>query len=156
RIELAANRGLYQVQNIVIGDAKAGEAYFNGAGGCNACHSPTGDLAHVASKFAPADLQAAFLYPGSAFRYTPGAPRAAVATHVTVTLPSGQSISGTLKRVDDFNVSMYDSSGVYHSWARTPRMKVEVEDPLAAHRELLAKYTDADMHNLLAYLVTLK
>jgi cytochrome c oxidase cbb3-type subunit III len=35
-------------------------------------------------------------------------------------------------------------------------MKVMIKDPLAAHRELLQKYTDADMHNLLAYLVTLK
>ncbi len=65
RIELAANRGLYQVLNVVTGNAKAGQAYFEGAGRCHNCHSPSGDLAHVAAKFSPADLQAQFLYPGA-------------------------------------------------------------------------------------------
>ncbi|HLJ17423.1 MAG TPA: c-type cytochrome [Bryobacteraceae bacterium] len=155
RVELAVNRGLYQVLNVVTGDARAGEKYFNGAGHCNSCHSPTGDLAHIASKYSPADLQAQFLYPGASARYVPGGPKPPVATKVTVTLPSGQTISGVLKRLDDFNVSMYDSSGDYHSWPRD-QVKIKVEDPLAAHRELLGKYSDADMHNLLAYLVTLK
>ncbi|MGH9614035.1 MAG: c-type cytochrome [Bryobacteraceae bacterium] len=147
RIYEAANRGLYKVLNVVTGNAQAGEAYFNGPGQCNTCHSPTGDLAHVASKFTPAALQAQFLYPDAGPRVPPQA---------TVTLPSGQSISGTLKSLDDFNVALYDSSGDYHSWPLGDGVKVNVEDRLAAHRELLAKYTDADMHNLLAYLVTLK
>jgi hypothetical protein len=76
---------------------------------------------------------------------------------VTVTPASGQSVSGTLDRVDDFNVSLRDASGDYHSFTRdgsTP--KVEIHDPLKAHSELLAKYTDADIHNVTAYLVTLK
>ena len=34
QVELVANRGLYQRLNVVTGDAKAGEVYFNGAGGC--------------------------------------------------------------------------------------------------------------------------
>lgn len=155
RVELAANRGLYKVLNVVTGDAAAGKRYFNGAGRCNTCHSPTGDLEHVASQYSPADLQAQFLYPGAASRYMPGGPVPSIKDQVTVTLPSGQSISGTLKTLDDFNVSMYDSSGDYHSWPRD-QVKVKVDDPLAAHRELLGQYTDADMHNLLAYLVTLK
>ncbi|MGH7249250.1 MAG: c-type cytochrome, partial [Pseudomonadota bacterium] len=155
RVEMAANRGLYKVENVVVGDAKAGEAYFNGAGRCNTCHSPTGDLAHIATKFSPADLQARFLYPSSSGRFGSGGGTRPAPTEVTVTLASGQSIAGTLKRLDDFDVSLYDSAGVYHSWPRE-RVKVEVQDPLAAHRELLDKYTDTDMHNLLAYLVTLK
>jgi len=150
RVYLAANRGLYKVQNVVTGDAKAGEAFFNGEGHCNTCHSPSGDLAHIASKYPPVDLQAAFLYPAAVDRSI------GRDLPVTVTLPSGQSVSGTLKRLDDFNVSLYDASGQYHSWPRGDGIKVEVKDPLQAHRELLAKYTDADMHNVLAYLVTLK
>jgi mono/diheme cytochrome c family protein len=145
RVEAAANRFGYQVQNVVTGDAKAGEAYFNGAGQCNKCHSPTGDLAHVAGKFEPAELQAQFLYPD----------RSEVKPTVTVTLPSGETISGPLKRIDDFDVSLYDSAGDYHSWPRAA-VKIAIKDPLSEHRELLAKYSDADMHNLLAYLVTLK
>lgn len=145
RVELAANRGLYKVQNIVIGDAKAGEAYFNAH--CRSCHAS--DLAHIAAKFEPVDLQTAFLWPGS------GRGRGARQTKVAVTLPSGETVSGTLKRMDDFDISLYDSDGVYHSWPRD-KVKVEIPDPLKGHRELLAKYTNDDMHNLLAYLVTLK
>lgn len=155
RVYDSANRGVYQVQNVVTGNAQAGEAYFNGAGRCNTCHSPTGDLAHVASKFQPVDLQAAFLYPASVNRFGPGSEKEGFTKQVTVTLPSGQSVTGPLKRQDDFNISIYDSTGTYHSWPRD-QVKVEVKDPLAAHAELLAQYTDADMHNLLAYLVTLK
>jgi cytochrome c oxidase cbb3-type subunit 3 len=156
RVEAVANRGLYTVQNVVTGNAKKGEEYFNGVGQCNKCHSPTGDLAHVASKFQPADLQAAFLYPTSVAALEKGSEKVPSPTLVTVTLPSGESVSGTLKRLDDFNISIYDASGAYHSWARDVGIKVNVQDPLAAHRALLQKYTDDDMHNLLAYLVKLK
>jgi cytochrome c oxidase cbb3-type subunit 3 len=156
RVEAVANRGLYTVQNVVTGNAQKGEEYFNGAGQCKTCHSPTGDLDHVGSRFQPADLQAAFLYPASVTAFEKGSAKASSPTLVTVTLPSGESVSGTLKRLDDFNVSIYDDSGTYHSWARTAEIKVDIEDPLRAHRELLQKYTDDDMHNLLAYLVKLK
>ena len=74
---------------------------------------------------------------------------------VTVTLSSGEVIAGTLKRQDDFDISMYDAQGNYHSWPRDS-VKVQLEDKLAGHRDLLPKYTDRDMHNLTAYLVTLK
>lgn len=152
RVELAANRGTYKLLGVVTGNAQAGEAYFNGAGKCSTCHSITGDLAHIASKIEPGDLQQRMLYPG-ARGYEPAAPRV---TNVTVTLPSGKSITGTLHLIDDFNVSLYDANGDYHSYAIGPGVKVEVEDKLAAHRQLLDQYTDADMHNLVAYLVTLK
>jgi cytochrome c oxidase cbb3-type subunit III len=156
RVEGVANRGLYTVQGVVTGNAKKGEEYFNGAGRCKTCHSPTGDFAHIASRFQPADLQAAFLYPASVTSFEMGSAKAPSPIVVTVTLPSGESISGTLKRLDDFNVSLYDASGTYHSWSRGTGIKVMIKDPLAAHRELLPKYTDADIHDLLAYLVTLK
>ena len=73
----------------------------------------------------------------------------------TITLPSGEKVTGTIKRLDDFDVSIYESSGNYRSWPRD-RVQVEIPDPLAAHREWLDKYTDADVHNITAYLVTLK
>ena len=65
RVEQVANRGAYQRANLVTGDPKQGEAYFNGAGRCKTCHSVTGDLAHIASKYRlPDQLQSRFLYPG--------------------------------------------------------------------------------------------
>ena len=76
---------------------------------------------------------------------------------ITVTPPSGPPVSGTLDRVDDFNVSLHDASGEYRSFTREGSSpKVEIHDPLRAHSDLLAKYTDADIHNVTAYLVTLK
>ena len=144
RVELTANRGTYQTLNIVTGNAKAGEAYF--ASHCASCHSASGDLAHVAGKYQPPELQSAFLYPSS---------KAHAPVKVTVSLPSGQSVTGNLKRMDDFTVSMNDSNGDYHAWP-IDTVKVNIEDPLAGHRELLDKYSDTDMHNILAYLVTFK
>jgi mono/diheme cytochrome c family protein len=145
QVELAANRGTYQVKNIVTGDASAGEAYFSGPGKCNTCHSVTGDLLHIGTKLNPAELQQTFLYPAN--REPP---------KVTVTLPSGEQVNGTLKHLDDFNVSLTDAQGEVHSYARDKGVKVAVEDKLAAHRRLLDQYSDSDMHNLTAYLVTLK
>ncbi|HEY6392676.1 MAG TPA: c-type cytochrome [Bryobacteraceae bacterium] len=158
RQQAAIDRGSYVIQNIVTGDAKRGEAYFNGAGRCSTCHSPTGDLAGVAKKYEPVALQSRFLYPQ--IRTFPGrggnaAPRKNP-TLVTVTLSSGQKFSGALESLDDFNVALREPSGDYHSFERNAGMKVDVRDPLAAHEELLQKYTDADMHDILAYLVTLK
>jgi mono/diheme cytochrome c family protein len=155
RVEQAANRGLYKVQNVVTGNPKAGEEYFGGAGQCASCHSVSGDLAHIGSKFQPAELQALFLYPASVSKTASGE-RTRNGIHATVTLPSGQSFSGLVKHLDDFAISLYDPDGNYHSFERTAGVKVEIEDPLKAHRELLDRYTDPDMHNLLAYLVTLK
>jgi mono/diheme cytochrome c family protein len=155
RVHVAANRGTYQVLNIVTGDAKAGEAYFNGAGKCATCHSVTGDLAHIGSRYSPADLQLAFLYPGAIANPAQGSTKQR-ARRATITLPSGQVIHGTLQRMDDFDVAILDDNGGYRSWPRTSGVKVDIEDPLAEHRRLLSQYSDADMHNLLSYLVTLK
>ena len=150
RVYMAANRGEYKALNVVTGDAAAGKVYFDAH--CASCHSTTGDLAHIGSKMQPADLQQAFLYPG-ARGYMPGAPRI---EKVTVKLPSGESVSGTLKHLDDFNVSLVDASGEYRSFPRGPGVEVNLDDQLAAHRELLDRYTDSDMHNLTAFLAGLK
>jgi mono/diheme cytochrome c family protein len=143
RVQEAANRSGYKILNVVTGDAKAGEAFFNAH--CTSCHSATGDLAGIASKYEPADLQAHFLYPD----------KAAPPVAVTVTLPDGQVVSGSLKLQDDFNISIVDKSGGVSSWP-VDKVKFEIKDPLEGHRKLLAIYTDSDMHNVLAYLVTLK
>lgn len=141
--------------NVLTGDPRAGEQYFNGAGRCNTCHSPTGDFAGLARKYNPAALQLKFLFP----RTIGGGRRGMTASKpvtITVTPPNGQPVSGALDRIDDFNVSLRDASGEYHSWKRTPALKIERNDPYAAHNEMLDKYTDQDIHNVVAYLETLK
>ncbi|HZQ53085.1 MAG TPA: c-type cytochrome [Bryobacteraceae bacterium] len=158
RTQAAANRMSYKILNIVTGDPKAGEAYFNVH--CASCHSATGDLAHIAGKFDPVALQSRFLYPRT--ERWPGAPGPPpdprAEKTVTVKLPSGQTYEGTLDRIDDFSVSLTDSSGQHHTWLfdEEKGMDVDVHDPLKTHAELLRQYTDADMHNILAYLETLK
>jgi len=131
------------LRNQTSGDPVKGEAFFKAS--CTSCHSVTGDLARIGAKFPQATaLQSRYLWPA-----VPGPDTA------TVTTPSGQKITGTIRRLSDFDVSLTDSNGEYHSWPRD-RVTVQIQDKLAGHRALLPKYTDADIHNLTAYLVTLK
>jgi mono/diheme cytochrome c family protein len=153
---------IFHAQDILTGNAKAGEAYFNGAGKCSTCHSPARDLAHIATRFDPLTLQGRFLNPrpmgggrrggGGGRGGNPNAPRVTL----SVTTPAGETFSGTPVFFDDFNVALRDASGNYHSWKRVPGLKVVKNDPYAAHDELLTEYTDKNMHDLLAYLETLK
>ncbi len=150
QVELAANRGTYgatygALRNAVTGDPKKGEAFFNGAGGCTKCHSLTGDLAKIGTKFSQASaMQSRFLWPA---RQGP--------VNVKVTPASGQPVAGTIRAMTDFEISITDAKGGYHQWPRD-QVKVEIEDRLEGHRALLPKYTDDDIHNLTAYLVTVK
>jgi mono/diheme cytochrome c family protein len=145
-----------KVLNVLTGDPKAGEAYFNGSGKCNTCHSPTGDLAGIGKKYDPPVLQLKFVFPQTvAFGrgITAGAKKSVT---VTVTSPSGESVTGVLDQMDDFSVSLRDASGQYRSFKRGPDIRVEKNDPYAAHIALLDQYTDKDIHDVVAYLETLK
>lgn len=135
----------YPVEKLLTGSAEKGKAFFEGAGGCKNCHSPTGDLAGVSRKYPPIELQAHMLYPDSQ------------PVMATVSLPSGEQIKGVVSHLDDFVVSIRigDKTGWYRSFLRKD-VKLELKDPLAEHRELLHKLTSADMHNLFAYINSLK
>ena len=145
---------------IVVGNATAGEAYFKTT--CSRCHSATGDLKGLATKIEdPRSLQQAWLMPGGGGRGGRGGGGGGALTvppvTVTVTMASGQKIEGRLERIDDFLVTLVDSDGLSRSIRRdgdTP--KVEIHDPLEPYKKLLGTYTDKDIHNLTAYLVTLK
>lgn len=157
RAAAVSNRFAYKIGDLVTGDPQKGAAFFTGEGHCDNCHSPTGDLAHVASKYEPVELQRRMLYPAPNLidLFLGKAVKPPVPTKVVVHLPSGQEMSGTLDHIDEFTVSLHDSAGWYHSFSRD-KVKVDVHDPRAAHEALLPRYTDDDMHNLLAYLETLK
>ncbi len=129
--------------DLQTGSAEAGKAYFNGAGGCSACHSPTGDLAGIATRFQGLQLERRMLYPRHA------------KSKVTVTLNSGESVIGTLAYIDEFTVGLFDSSETYRSW-RTSDVHYKVDAPADAHVAQFEKYTDDDIHNLMAYLQTLR
>jgi mono/diheme cytochrome c family protein len=153
----AGHRGTYIFGNIITGDAQKGKAYFNTAGKCNTCHSVTGDLAGIGGRYDPMSLQSHWLQPREGRRGAKGGHSHAASPTVVVTLPSGESFSGLLDHIDDFTVSLHDADGNFRSFTRngaTP--KVKVHDPLKAHTDMLGRYTDADIHNVTAYLVTLK
>lgn len=135
----------YPVEKLLTGNLEKGKAFFEGAGGCKNCHSPTGDLAGVAKKYSAVELQAHMLYPD----FKP--PTA------TITLSNGEKISGVVSHWDEFVVAVRvgDKSGWNRSFSRDA-VKVELNDPAAAHRDLLPKLTQADVHNLFAYINSLK
>ena len=130
-------------EDLQTGNVQAGKQYFEGAGGCAKCHSPSGDLAGIASRYQGLELEERMLYPKGA------------KSTATVTLPSGEEVTGTLAYRDEFTVAVRDSNGVYRSWP-TSGVKFTVHSPADAHVELFPKYTDDDIHNLMAYLQTLK
>ncbi len=144
-----------KVLNVLTGNAQAGAAYFNGAGACTTCHSAKGDLAGIASRYDPPTLQQRLLFPRTVAIRAGGVSEPKPVT-VKLTVENGTSVSGTLVHIDDFYVALRDSAGNYRSWKRTPQLKIERHDPYAAHDELLDRITDADVHNLVAYLETLK
>jgi cytochrome c oxidase cbb3-type subunit 3 len=140
--KLGGRRGV-DVADLQTGDLQAGKQYFYGAGNCSSCHSPSGNLAHVATRYEGLKLEERMLYPEGA------------TANITVTLPSGETINGTLAYRDEFTVGLRDASGWYRSWP-ADAVKFTVKAPADAHVDLLGKYTDADIHNLMAYLQTLR
>lgn len=141
---------------ILVGNAAAGKAYF--ASKCASCHSETGDLKGFSTRSAdPKTLQHAWLMPGG--RGGRGAAPVTKTSPVTVTVTQadGSKIQGRLERIDDFIVTLRDNDGRVRSYPRKgDRPRVELHDPLQPHLDLLAQYTDKDIHDLTAYLVTLK
>ena len=145
--------------SVLVGDAAAGQAYF--AAKCAACHSATGDLKGLAARVPdPKALQNTWVAGGGrGGRGGGGGANASPTRMVTaaVTLPSGEKAEGRLVRIDDFLVTIALADGTARTFRRTGDFpKVEVRDPLKPHRDLLAVYTDKDMHDVTAYLVTLK
>ncbi len=130
------------VSDLQTGNVAAGKAYFEVAGGCAKCHSATGDLAGIASRYEGLQLEMRMLYPRN------------VKSKVTVTA-AGTTYVGTLVYQDEFLLGMKDADGTYRSWS-TGEIKFAVDSPVNAHVEQFPKYTDADIHNLMAYIQTLK
>jgi len=137
------NRKGVLASDLQTGNAEAGKAYFNGAGTCSTCHSATGDLAGIASRLQGLQLEQQMLMPRRA------------QSKVTVTAAGGKTITGTLAYHDEFMIGLTDSTGGYHSWPASS-VKFKIDNPTDGHVKLLSKYSDDDIHNLLAYLQTLK
>jgi cytochrome c oxidase cbb3-type subunit 3 len=147
QVEQVANRGAYQVLNIVVGNPAKGQAYVTAH--CSSCHTPE-SFAHIASKFrSPEQLQRGWIWP----LHSGDKSRVPIAT---VKMPGGETIAGRVTQVSDFRITLVDNSSQLHSIDRVPGVEVQIKDPLAAHQEIIQSLTNDDMHNVTAYLETLK
>jgi cytochrome c oxidase cbb3-type subunit III len=152
KIDESRERRPMDVNAIVVGNALAGAAYFNGEGKCSSCHNPNGDFKGIGAKYDPFVLQGRIVNPKIGRGGPPIKPNT-----VRVTLPSGQLVTGTLVAVTDFGVTLIDGSGVRRTYSRDNEVpKVEITDPYQAHLDNFLKLTDKHLHDLTAYLVTLK
>lgn len=142
--------------SILIGNASEGKAYF--ATKCSGCHSVTNDLNNIAGRIPdPKRLQDAWLAGGTREDEPEGAASTPRTVTATLSLPSGGTVEGKLVRVDDFLITLALADGSKKTFRRTgDTPNVVIHDPLKAHRDLLPEYSDKDIHDVTAYLVTLK
>ena len=155
-----ATRGRSSRVDILVGDPKAGAAYFNGPGRCTTCHSVTGsgDLARIGAKYDPVMLQGRMVVPRGRGGWPGGDENAGDRPlRATVTSASGEILTGDVLYLSDFHVTLRDASGKRHTISRRGDVpKVEIVDPLHAHVAQLSTLSDKAMHDLTAYLATLK
>jgi cytochrome c oxidase cbb3-type subunit III len=144
---LGGGRRSVEPEDLRTGNAADGRAYFSGAGGCSGCHSAAGDLAGIANRYQGLALLQRMLYPSG--RPAPALPKA------TFTLASGQVVIAPLTGEDEFSVTVMDPLGAPQTYQKSA-VKVTIDNPISAHFDQLGKYTDATMHNVYAYLETLK
>jgi mono/diheme cytochrome c family protein len=159
RLEAARSRAATDTMASLVGDAKAGEAYFNGPGRCTTCHSISGDLAGIGAKYDPPTLQGRLVNPrpGGGGRGQPVVVSPRAARTVTVALANGQTVSGTLDYISEFAVTLIEKSGARRTFKRDGDVpKVVITDPLQVHFDMLRTFRDKDMQDLTAYLWTLK
>jgi cytochrome c oxidase cbb3-type subunit 3 len=143
--------------SILVGNAAEGKAFFDAR--CSGCHSVAGDLANIGSKFKDnKKLQNAWVAGGTEQDFNgPNANSGRRAVMATVTLPSGETVNGKVLQEDDFLLTLELADGSQRTFSRNGDVpKVVVNDPLEAHRSLLPQYTNKDVHDVTAYLVTLK
>jgi cytochrome c oxidase cbb3-type subunit 3 len=147
QVEEVANRGAYRVLNILVGDRVKGQAYV--AAHCMSCHSAE-TFVHLGSKFrSPEQLQRYWIWPARSAND-------AAAVTATVKTPEGATLTGRVTQVSDFRITVLDRSGQTHSIARESGVEVHIDDPLAVHQEMIMTLKNDDMHNVTAYLDSLK
>jgi cytochrome c oxidase cbb3-type subunit 3 len=143
-----------QAPSILVGNASEGKAFF--AAKCSGCHSASGDLSKIADRIPdPKQLQNAWIAGGS--HRDEDEERSAPSVAANLTLASGESVQGKLVRIDEFLITLQLADGSQRTFHRSGEVPtVVLHDPLQAHRDLLPQYSNKDIHDVTAYLVTLK
>lgn len=130
----------YPVEKLLVGNRAAGESFFENR--CSKCHSLKRDFAHLATRYKPFELQTKIAFPSGA------------KPQVIVKDSSGRTVSGEDVYQDEFHVTLKDNAGWTHTFKMGPNVKIE--DPLVEHERLLKTYSDANLHDLFAFLEGLK
>ncbi len=147
QVEQVANRGTYHVLNILVGDAAKGQAYVGDR--CMSCHTPA-TFQHIAGRFrSPDQLQRGWIWPTRPADHS-------LAITATVKPADGAVLSGRVTQVSDFRITLVDSNNQIHVIERGPGVAVQMKDPLAPHQAMIMTLQDDDMHNVTAYLETLR
>jgi cytochrome c oxidase cbb3-type subunit 3 len=147
QVDDVANRGTYQLQNIVVGDPEAGKAFV--AANCTSCHKE-GSFEHIAGKYRAADqLQRGWVWPNRPADNS-------LAITATVKAKDGSTVAGRVTQVSDFKITLIDDAGKTHVIVRDAGVDVQIKDPLAAHEKMIETLKNFDMHNVTAYLESLK
>jgi cytochrome c oxidase cbb3-type subunit III len=147
QVEEVANRGTYHVLDILVGNAAQGHAYV--AAHCASCHGMV-SFAHIADRFrSPDQLQREWVWPARS-------KDPALAITARVTPPKGSAVTGRVTQVSDFRITLVDSKGDTHAIDRTRGVHVKMHDPLAAHQAMIMTLTNGAMHDVTAYLETLR
>ena len=149
---LGGGRRSVDVTDLATGSADKGQAYFNGAGGCATCHQVSGEFGKVGARYQGLALLQRLLYPGSGPRFNNPQPAPPV---MTVKTNDGKTVTGKLVYRDEFTITVMDDDGWTRSWP-VAAVTISGDDPLKAHVDQLGKYTEADMHDVYAFLSTLK
>ena len=147
QVEEVANRGAYHVLNILVGDRQKGKVYVEAH--CSPCHA-AGSFSHIGSRFrSPEQLQRGWIWPSR------GAD-AKLAVTAKVKTPDGTTLTGRVAAISDFRIVLVDDAGQKHSIDREPGVEVEINDPLSAHEPMIMTLANDDMHNVTAWLASLK
>jgi cytochrome c oxidase cbb3-type subunit 3 len=141
---------------VLVGSAMAGQTYF--ASKCSSCHSVTGDLKGIGGRYTDARmLQNNWVGGGEGGGRGGGGAGNSKPVTVTVTPAAGTNVEGRLVRIDDFIVILEQADNSQRSFRRNGDVpKVEIHDPLEAHKMLLTVLNDKDMHDVTAYLASIK
>jgi cytochrome c oxidase cbb3-type subunit 3 len=146
----------FDPKSILVGNPAAGKKYFNGAGHCNSCHSVTKDLAGIGSKFGPKELTDVVFTGGATGMFGIPSPTAPPRT-VKVTMPSGEVVQGRLLSLDDFDAVLVDVDGNRRTIRRDGNVPaIQITDPMRIHFDMSRQWEDRDLHDVTAYLATLK
>lgn len=145
QVEEIANRGAYQVLNILVGNPARGRAYV--VAHCESCHNMQ-SFAHIAERFhSPDQLQRGWVWPSRSKDPT-------LAITANVRLPNDSTCTGRVTKVSDFRITLVDREGHVHAIDRAPGVQVELHDPLTAHQAMIMTLTNGAMHDVTAWLET--